>query len=87
MGGGLWPAEATADKFTSIMQQYRSSATSSPASAPVGSTTSSFIPVYITQAVQDTGFKLDILSIVIAEVIFAFVVIVVKIILNKFEDR
>jgi hypothetical protein len=86
MGGGLWPAEATADKFTSIMQQYRSSATSSPASAPAG-VTSSIIPVYITQAVQDTGFKLDVLSIVVAEIVFAVLVIVVKIILNKLEDR
>jgi hypothetical protein len=86
MGGGLWPSNG-GDKFTEIMKGYTgasSSAPSSPASSPAGNM-SSLIPVYITQGIQDTGFKLDVLSIVIAEIVFAFLVIVVKIILNKLE--
>jgi hypothetical protein len=90
MGGGLWPTNGGGDKFTEIMRGYTnmsSAAPSSQASAPTGATTSSIIPVYITQAAQDTGFKLDVLSIFIAEILFAALVIVVKIILNKLEDR
>jgi hypothetical protein len=85
MGGGLWPSNG-GDKFTEIMKGYTgasSSAPSSPASSPAGN--ASLIPVYITQGIQDTGFKLDVLSIVIAEIVFAFLVIVAKIILNKLE--
>jgi preprotein translocase subunit Sec61beta len=36
---------------------------------------------------SDTGFKLDVLSIVVAEIVFAILVILVKYILNKMGDR
>jgi preprotein translocase subunit Sec61beta len=36
---------------------------------------------------ESTGFKLDVLSIVVAEIIFAVLVILLKYILNKMGDR
>jgi hypothetical protein len=86
MGGGLWPSSVTEDKFSSLMSSYRALATGGSnvsASAPSGE---SSMPVYLT-AMSDTGFKLDVLSIVVAEIVFAILVLLVKYILNKMGDR
>ncbi|MFA6358966.1 MAG: hypothetical protein WCY09_09950 [Candidatus Omnitrophota bacterium] len=86
MGGGLWPSSSSEDKFSSLMSSYRALATGGStvsASAPSGE---SSMPVYLA-AMESTGFKLDVLSIVVAEIIFAVLVILLKYILNKMGDR
>ena len=71
----MWTSSSN-DKFTATMQQYQaavSTPTSTTSTAPSGPT---LVPVYITQAVATPQFQIDVLSVVVAEIVFTLIALI-----------
>jgi hypothetical protein len=69
------------------MNAYRGVSTSAASAPTASSSPSQTIPVFVEQAVQNTGFKLDVLSIVVAEIVFTVLVLLARYIINRFGDN